>query len=102
MNYNQPMTLDLARKRYETTWQQLLDLANTRNLLIQQLASMAHVAGEFYPANGILIEFNVDRAQSILAQLQEVRSKLFSTIEELNRYAAQIGKPRIERKRLDF
>ena len=45
--------------------------------------------------------FNVDRAHSILAQLQELRPKIFSIIEALNRYAAQIGKPRIERRRLD-
>ncbi len=96
------MTIDLANQHYETTWQRLLELAGNRNLLLRQLSSMANVAGEFVPANGVLIEFNVDRAQSILAQLQELRPRLFATIEELNRYAAQIGKPRIERKRLDY
>ncbi len=95
------MVLDDVRVNYDTAWQRLGELAEQRNALLRQLASMATLAGEFSPTKGLLIEFNVDRADSILKQIQEIRPRIFSTIEEVNRYAVQLGKPRIERQRLD-
>ena len=95
------MLRDEVSLHYEAEWKRLLDLADQRNTLLKQLRAMADAAGEFHPEDGLLVEFNLDRAHSILAQLQELRPKIFSIIEALNRYAAQIGKPRIERRRLD-
>ena len=88
-----------VRKQHAEAWDRLFALVKKRNHLLDDLGTSAKYAGDFSPATGMFMEFDFERAQQILAKVQEMTPAIYAAIDELNGYAEQIGKPRIERKK---
>jgi hypothetical protein len=89
-----------ARKRHKEAWGRLFDLVEQRNMLLRQLGTMATFASEFSPATDMFMEFDFDMAREILAKVEPMSPRIYAAIDELNRYAGQIGKPKIERRKM--
>jgi hypothetical protein len=89
-----------VRKQHDVAWQQLFELVQQRNTLLRQLGAMASFAADFSPATAMFMEFDFDQAQAILAKVQAMMPGIDKAIAKVNVYAAQIGKPKIERKSL--
>jgi DnaJ-domain-containing protein 1 len=91
------MKPDDVRKSYEAAWNRLIDLVEQRNKLLRTLGAMAQFAGDFTPDTAMFMEFDFDKAQEILVQVQEMTPPIYAAIEEVNGYREQIGKPKITR-----
>ena len=94
------MTLNDLRNQHEAAWQRLSGIVSQRTDLLKQLGQMANYAGDFSPATGMFMEFDIDKARDLLARLEDMTPVIYYAIDELNSYAKQIGKPRIERRKL--
>lgn len=92
------MTLIGIRKQHDLAWQQLFELVQQRNTLLRQVGAMANFAADFVPATAMFMEFDFEQAQTILAKVQAMTPTIDAAIAQVNGYAKQIGKPKIERK----
>jgi hypothetical protein len=86
------------RKQHDAAWQRLFELIQQRNTLLRQVGAMANFAADFIPATAMFMEFDFKQAETILAKVQAMTPAIDAAIAEVNGYAKQIGKPKIERK----
>jgi hypothetical protein len=86
------------RIKHAEAWDKLHMFVTQRNKLLRDLGKRANFAAELTPATGMYGEFDTDHARDILARLDAMSFELNAALDELNGYAAKIGKPIIERK----
>jgi hypothetical protein len=84
------------RELYDEAWQQLFDLVARRSALLRSLDVMAKMAMEGIPAAGMVIEFDVSRAEELLAQIERVTDEITGAIQRVNSFAEQCGAPSVK------
>jgi hypothetical protein len=84
------------REQYEEAWHELLDLARNRNRLLRSLDTMARVAMDVTPAEGLLIEFDVTRAEDLISLVDMLTPKITAGIQKLNGLAELCGRPTVK------
>ncbi len=90
------MAASNIRELYEEAWHDLFDLVISRNRLLRRLEEMARVAMEMSPATGLVIEFDVSRAEQLVAGIEELNQLISAGIQEVNLYAEQCGAPSVK------
>lgn len=90
------MAIGNARELYEEAWHDLFDLVVSRNLLLRRLDKMARVAMDVTPATGLVIEFDVSRAERLVAEIEELNQLISAGIQDVNLYAEQCGAPSVK------
>ena len=83
------------REQYDEAWHELFGLAATRNSLLRKLEMMASLAMEVTPTAGMVIEFDVSRAEELVAAIDELTELLSAAIQQVNLLAEQCGAPSI-------
>ena len=84
------------RELYDEAWQQLFDLVARRSALLRNLDTMAKLAMEMTPAAGMVIEFDVTRAEELLAQIENVTDEITGAMQRVNSFAEQCGAPSVK------
>jgi hypothetical protein len=84
------------REQYEEAWHELCDLVASRNRLLRSLDAMARLAMDVSPAGGMVIEFDVSRAEELLAQVEALSGEISAGMQKLNGYAEQCGAPSVK------
>ncbi len=57
---------------------------------------MAKLAMDMTPASGIVIEFDVSRAEELLARIEALTDEITGAIQRVNSFAEQCGAPSIK------
>ncbi len=84
------------RELYDEAWNQLFDLVTSRNALLRTLETMSRMAMEITPASGLVIEFDVSRAEEIVARIEQITAEISAAIQEVNNLAEQCGAPSVK------
>ena len=84
------------RELYDEAWLQLFDLVAQRSALLRNLDTMAKLAMEMTPAAGMVIEFDVSRAEELLAQIEQMTDEISGAMQRANRFAEQCGAPSVK------
>ncbi len=90
------MSLLTYRELYDEAWNELLELVASRNALLRMLETMSRMAMGVTPASGIIIEFDVTRAEQIVARIEELTAEISYGIQEVNSLAEQCGAPSVK------
>jgi hypothetical protein len=85
-----------VREQYEETWHELFALVAGRNRLLHSLDSMARLAMDMTPAGGMVIEFDVSRAEELIRRIDELTGEISGAMQKLNGYAEQCGAPSVK------
>lgn len=81
---------------YDDAWNQLFDLVASRNALLRVLETMSRLAMDVTPASGMVIEFEVTRAEELVARIEQLTGEISAGIQEVNILAEQCGAPSIK------
>lgn len=84
------------RELYDEAWHQLASMVAKRSALLRRLDMMAKMAMDVSPVAGIVIEFDVSRAEDILAQIEALTDEISGGIQRVNSFAEQCGAPSIK------
>src|SRR5512141_2186436 len=79
------------REQYEEAWHELCDLVASRNRLLRSLDAMARLAMDVSPAGGMVIEFDISRAEELVSQVDALTRDISTGMQKLNSYAEQCG-----------
>ncbi len=90
------------RELYDEAWQQLFNMVAKRSTLLRNLDMMAKLAMDMTPATGMVIEFDVSRAEEILRQIEAMTDEISGGIQRVNSFAEQCGAPSIKWQNLPF
>ncbi len=90
------MAILTYRELYDEAWQQLYDLVARRSVLLRSLDMMARMAMDMTPAAGMVIEFDVSRAEELLAQIEQITDEITGAIQRVNSFAEQCGAPSVK------
>ncbi len=90
------MAILTYRELYDEAWQQLYDLVVKRSALLRSLDIMAKMAMEMSPAAGMVIEFDVTRAEELLEQIEQITGEISGAIQRVNSFAEQCGAPSVK------
>ena len=90
------MAVANIRELYDDAWHELFDLVAQRNKLLHTLDMMTKLAMDMTPAAGMVIEFDVSRAEEIVAAIDELTPQISAGIQKVNIYAEQCGSPSIK------
>ncbi len=90
------MAILTYRELYDEAWQQLYDLVVKRSALLRSLDIMAKMAMEMSPAAGMVIEFDVTRAEELLGQIEHITGEISGAIQRVNSFAEQCGAPSVK------
>ncbi len=85
-----------VRELYDLAWHELFDLVESRSKLLRKLDMMARMAMDLTPATGMVIEFDVSRAEQLLAGIDDLMPRISAGIQKVNGYAEQCGRPTIK------
>jgi hypothetical protein len=85
-----------ARELYDEAWHELFDLVESRNKLLRSLGMMSNLAMEVTPAAGMVIEFDVSRAEELVAGVDELTHRISAGIQRVNSYAEKCGAPSLK------
>ena len=81
---------------YDEAWNQLYDLVASRNSLLRALDTMSRLAMDVTPASGLVIEFEVTRAEELVAKIEQLTAEISAGIREVNSLAERCGAPSIQ------
>jgi hypothetical protein len=81
---------------YDDAWNQLFDLVASRNALLRALEAMSRLAMDVTPASGMVIEFEVTRAEELVARIEQLTGEISAGIQEVNILAEHCGAPSIK------
>ncbi len=84
------------RELYDEAWHRLFDLVSSRNALLRTLETMTRLAMDMTPASGFVIEFDVSRAEEIMAGIERLTGEISASMQEVNSLAEQCGAPSIK------
>jgi hypothetical protein len=84
------------RELYDEAWHQLFEMVARRSALLRSLDMMAKLAMEMTPASGMVIEFDVSRAEELLKQIEEMTDEISGGIQRVNSFAERCGAPSIK------
>ncbi len=81
---------------YDEAWNQLFDLVASRNALLRSLYTMSRLAMDVTPASGMVIEFEVTRAEELVAKIEQLTAAISAGIREVNSLAERCGAPSVQ------
>ena len=84
------------RELYEEAWHELIDLVAARKRLLRGLEEMARLAMEMTPTGGMVIEFDVSRAEELVVGIDALTPQISAGIQKVNWYAEQCGAPSVK------
>ncbi len=84
------------RELYDEAWHQLFDLVAKRSALLRSLDMMAKLAMDMTPATGMVIEFDVSRAEEMLRQIDALTGEISGAMQRVNSFAERCGAPSIK------
>ncbi|HEX8991460.1 MAG TPA: hypothetical protein VF784_07250 [Anaerolineales bacterium] len=84
------------RVMYDEAWNQLFDLVASRNALLRALNTMSRLAMEVTPASGMVIEFEVTRAEELIVKIEQLTGEISAGIREVNTLAERCGAPSVQ------
>ena len=84
------------RELYDEAWHELFDLVAQRSMLLHALDSMSRLAMNITPTTGLVIEFEVTRAEQLVAAIDNLTPLISAGIQTVNGYAEQCGRPTIK------
>jgi hypothetical protein len=84
------------RELYDEAWHQLASMVARRSALLRTLDVMAKLAMEVSPASGMVIEFDVSRAEELLKQVEALTDEISGGMQRLNSFAEQCGAPSVK------
>ncbi len=87
------MTLPNVRELYDEAWHELFDLVEMRSKVLHKLATMSSLATDMTPATGMVIEFDVTRAEELIAAVDDMTPRITEGIQRVNALAEKCGKP---------
>jgi len=90
------MAIANIRELYDEAWHQLFDLVDRRNKLLHALNMMTTFAMDMTPATGMVIEFDVTRAEELVAAIDALTPQISTGIQRVNGYGEQCGRPTIK------
>ena len=68
----------------------------TRGALLRTLDMAAKLAMEMTPAAGIVIEFDVTRAEELLAKIEDLDAEISGAMQRVNSFAERCGAPSVK------
>jgi hypothetical protein len=68
----------------------------TRSALLRSLDMSAKLAMEMTPAAGIVIEFDVTRAEELLTRIEELNAEISGAMQRVNSFAERCGAPSVK------
>ncbi len=86
---------------HEEACRDLSELVQRRSRALRKLEKMAKAAAEIKPSTGIVVEFELERARDILAEVEELAPELAAGVVRVNRHARKIGKRQIHWMKFD-
>lgn len=90
------MALPNIREMHDEAWNELFDLVMSRNEVLKRLDMMAKMAMDMTPATGMVIEFDVTRAEELIAAIDDLTPRISAGIQRVNRLAEQCGRPSLK------
>ncbi len=84
------------RDLYEESLHQLSELVAKRSAHLRALDVMTRLAMEMTPASGMIIEFDISRAEEQLAAVERLTAEISSAIQRVNRFAERCGAPSVK------
>ena len=84
------------RELYDEAWHQLFEMVAKRRNALRSLDIMAKLAMEMTPAAGMVIEFDVSRAEELLGEIEQLTDEISGAIQRVNRFAEQCGAPSVK------
>lgn len=68
----------------------------SRGALLRNLDMAAKLAMETTPAAGIVIEFDVTRAEELLAKIEDLNAEISGAMQRVNSFAERCGAPSVK------
>ncbi len=90
------MAIANIRELYDEAWHELFELVAQRNKLLRALEMMTRFAMDMTPASGMVIEFDVSRAEELVAGIDGLTPRISAGIQKVNVYAEQCGRPTVK------
>ena len=87
---------------YAEALERLTTLVKMRSLLLRRLHAAAEVAANITPAVGMVVEYDTGSARALLDEIDAMALSVAAGVDDVNRCAAEIGKPPIRWQKFYF
>ncbi len=81
------------REQHEAAWRELFELVDKRNTALRRLEMMAKLAMDMTPATSMVIEFDVVRAEELIAAVDDMTPRITEGMQRVNALAEKCGRP---------
>ncbi len=87
---------------HEQALERLTALVKMRSQLLRRLHAAAEVAANITPAVGMVVEYDTSSARALLDEIDAMARSVAAGVDDVNRCAAEIGKPPIRWQKFYF
>ncbi len=74
----------------------MFELVASRSAVLRTLDMLARLAMDMTPASGMVIEFDVSRAEELLTRVEELNAEISGAMQRVNSFAERCGAPSIK------